>query len=127
MEDLMLNISVRDGNSGSRKKTPKVSKKSEKKSKRYEGGTELPKTLLKKGRNDSQLRLDIAKLGRPLKDKKKKSLQHLLAQEFGDKWEEEEDLQWNKTMLENAGDNLDEDDGNEEECDCLEEDVGLHV
>ncbi|KAG5862410.1 hypothetical protein JTB14_001211 [Gonioctena quinquepunctata] len=60
------------------------------------------------------LRLDIAKLGRPLKDKKKTSLKHLLAQEFGDKWEEEEDLQWYETIFENDGDNLDEDDGNEE-------------
>ncbi|KAG5881057.1 hypothetical protein JTB14_033968 [Gonioctena quinquepunctata] len=87
--------------------------------------SEQPKTLLNKGRNDCQLRLDIAKLGRPLKDRKKKSLKHSLAQEFGDKWKE--DLQWYKTISENDGDNLDEDDGNEEECDCLEEDVGLHV
>ncbi|KAG5878645.1 hypothetical protein JTB14_009912 [Gonioctena quinquepunctata] len=94
---------------------------------RYEGSTELPKTLLKKGRYDSQLRLDIAKLGRPLKDKKKKSLKYLLAREFGDEWEEEDDPQWYETILENDGGTLDEDDGKEEECDCLEEDVGLHV
>lgn len=52
-----------------------------------------------------------------------------MVQEFGDTWKEEEDLKWYKKILENPEDDtvVDEDDEMENECDCLEEDVGLHI
>lgn len=39
---------------------------------RYESVLEVPKSLLKKGKKDSQLTLEAASVGRPLKEKKKK-------------------------------------------------------
>nr|CAH7737753.1 unnamed protein product [Callosobruchus chinensis] len=53
----------------------------------------LQKLFLKKGKTDSQLKMKLLKLGRYLKQKKKKSLTHLFAQEFGEEWEQKDDLQ----------------------------------
>nr|CAH7749732.1 unnamed protein product [Callosobruchus chinensis] len=64
---------------------------------RYESSCEAPKTLLKK--------------------------------EFGDTWEEENDLKWYKRISEEKEhDTADTgSDKMENECDCLEEDIGAHI
>lgn len=97
----------------------------------FESTTETEKSLLKKGKKDGQLKLELLPLGRDIKDKKKKSLKNLLKQEFGDEWKEEEDLIWYRNILSTPGaeneENEESDHNEEETCDCLEEDIGVRI
>lgn len=97
---------------------------------RFESIRETPKTLLKKGKTESELKLDLLELGRDIQDKKIKSLKNLLLQEFGERWEEDADLVWYKNILlrpGTAGIQPTEEHGEEEICDCLEDDIGLRI
>lgn len=102
---------------------------------RFETGLEAPKKLLKRGKKDTNLQLDEVPLRHAIPQKKVGSVRHLLAQQFGTDWEENEDLTWYKAILQRAtegdeGDKReegDEDNDTEEVCTCLEEECAIHV
>lgn len=54
---------------------------------------------LKKGRKESDLKLERMELECPIIDKKREPFQKLLQQEFGEGWEDEEDLLWYKQTM----------------------------
>lgn len=100
---------------------------------RFETGRETWNKLLKRGKTDKDLVLKEVNLGRDVPDKKKASIRHLMAQQFGQNWEQDEDLCWYKDILShNAGDRHvsvieEQDEDDEEACICLEEEVAVHV
>lgn len=100
---------------------------------RFETLSETPKNLLKKGKSDKNLpNLGTLPLNNFIPEKKKKSLKHLLEQQFGEDWAKNETLSWYKGFLLNENENQglnhhegdDDDDQEDEHCDCLEEDAG---
>lgn len=61
---------------------------------------------------------------RGLPEKKKKSLEHLLEQQFGKNWKADKDLKWYKDLIErDAREELEQ----TAHCDCLQEDVAVHI
>lgn len=95
---------------------------------RYSYLNEIPQPILK-SRKEVPKVLEEIPLMRSLPEKKKKSLAHLLAQHFGPTWENDERLVWYKNLfnqppLETIGE---ADETEIEVCDCLEDDVGLHI
>lgn len=96
---------------------------------RYEGLDETPQSIIKRRKTDKNLKIEKVKQG---PEKKKKSLKHLMSQQFGDEWETAEALKWYKEILsdENPEVGNHENDAEyeqEQECDCLENDVGMHI
>ncbi|KAK9693728.1 hypothetical protein QE152_g33996 [Popillia japonica] len=86
-----------------------------------------PRNLLKKGKTFSKILKEI-ELGRTLPDKKKRTIRHLIEQQFGTKWEEDKNLDWYRKILCNVGmDEPKEDEDTNIHCDCLEDDVGVHI
>lgn len=55
--------------------------------------TETPRNLFKRGKTFPKILKEI-ELGRTLPDKKKRTIRHLMEQQFGTKWEEDEHLDW---------------------------------
>lgn len=94
---------------------------------------ETPQQILKARKEVPEV-LEEIPLTRPLPEKKKKSLAHLMAQQFGPNWKDDESLEWYKNSIlpetiegtaEIENDHQDQD--QDELCDCLEDDVGMHV
>lgn len=64
----------------------------------------------------------ISKRGLP--EKKKKSLGHLLEQQFGTEWKSDQELKWYKQLFEkDACDEVEV----VAHCDCLEEEHAVHI
>lgn len=95
---------------------------------RYEYLTEIPKSIIKRGKSDNNLQLEVIPLKNSIPEKKKPSLKHLLQEQFGADWMEDPSLYWYKYILstENSVVNQEEEEG-EQECDCLEPDHGAHI
>ncbi|CAH2003243.1 unnamed protein product [Acanthoscelides obtectus] len=91
---------------------------------------EVPQQILKK-RKEVPIVLEEIPLTRSLPEKKKKSLAHLMAQQFGTTWENNENLAWYKNILREApleAGAVEVQEQNENElCDCLEDDQGIHI
>ncbi|CAH1104292.1 unnamed protein product [Psylliodes chrysocephalus] len=93
-------------------------------------GTEKFEKLLKPKFSDLDLTIVDKDTKRGIPEKKKKSLQHLLNQQFGLNWKKSEDLQWYRTLLHGntllneEGDSIVEPEGI---CDSLEEEVAVHI
>ena len=94
---------------------------------RFEGLNEIPKILIKRGKTDKKLVLDIIPLANSIPDKKKPSLKHLLQEHFGSEWMEDPTLSWYKDLLCTELEAVAQADDEENDCDCLEMDHGAHV
>ncbi|XP_031336004.1 uncharacterized protein LOC116165583 [Photinus pyralis] len=100
---------------------------------RFESTNEIQQSLLKKNKSDQGFQLNNMELHRSIPDKKKKTLRKLMAEQFGENWESQENLKWYQQILctaENQSDNshLREDHHElDEQCDCLEEEDSLHI
>lgn len=89
--------------------------------------------MLKKGKNDENLSLNIIESRNSLPDKKKPSLRKLLKELFGENWTSRADLKWYKDLL--ISDNPDPEPTDKERdegeqnvpCDCLDEETALHI
>lgn len=90
--------------------------------------------LVKKGKSEDNVELNRLPLGNSIPDKKKKSLNHLMKENFGENWRNREELLWYKNLLDtNEGENLNSSENNEsqedqgEVCDCLDEETAIHI
>lgn len=86
--------------------------------------------LLKRGKSVGNYRLPELPLKKGINIKKIANLRTLLTTHFGSEWEQQPHLHWYKGLLSENIENVeDNDDENpvEEACDCLEEDVAIHV
>lgn len=96
---------------------------------RFQSGTEVGHSLLKKGKQDDQVPLNQVKYKHCLPDKKKKSLRHLMQENFGNNWESRADLIWYKNLLKPVS--SDEEDRPEveggENCDCLHHEPAIPI
>lgn len=97
----------------------------------FVSGTEKFEKLLKPKFLDIDLTIEGKDTERGIPEKKKKSLQHLLNQQFGLKWEDSPELQWYRKLLHGTTLNVDVENPNDvaldDMCDCLEEEQSVHV
>lgn len=102
---------------------------------RFETTCEIPHNMLKKNKSDQGFELNYIELHRSVPDKKKRTLRKLMAEQFGENWETQKNLEWYVKILstsevgdEQGGqDSRDEDEDREILCDCLEEEESLHI
>lgn len=88
---------------------------------------EVPHHVNKKLKDKTKdLTLEKIRLGRCIPEKKKKSLKHLMSQQFGKEWENDNDLQWYRDILCNEPED-DHQEDDDEECECLQDDIGVHI
>lgn len=96
----------------------------------FESETEPWKSLQKKGwpaKKCALVEIDELPLGHSIPPSKKKDVDKLLTHLFGDDWKDDQTLDWYLRIVSNNAPETEEADHDEENCDCLEDDVGMHV
>lgn len=93
---------------------------------RNDDETQQFNTLLKKRCIFRRLALKTIQIGRSLPKEKIRDLNNLLQKYGGENWESVEDLKWYKNVLQNAVDDV-QNEEEEEQCDCEEEDKGVKL
>ncbi|CAH1100832.1 unnamed protein product [Psylliodes chrysocephalus] len=89
--------------------------------------------MLKKGKDDDNLVLNITQPRNSLPDKKKHSLRKLLKELFAENWMPRADLKWYKDLLISGNADTETSDKEEDEgeqdvpSDCLDEEAALHI
>lgn len=91
------------------------------------------KSLLKSGKSFGKINLTKIHLEKPVKKKKLKDIEALLRNSYGEEWDRLDILRWYKDLFTKYQDDVktkegeEEGDGEESECDCMEEDNRLKM